>query len=55
MIVTSVVLTDIVHDDSSSPNAALLLASHVIDNTAKLIWCNWLASNKAALGDELSS
>ena len=43
MIVTSVALTDIVHDDSSSPKAALLLASHVINNTAKLIWCNWLA------------
>lgn len=43
MIVTSVVLTDIVHDNSSSPKAALLLASHVINNTAKLIWCNWLA------------
>ncbi|WP_201509514.1 methylated-DNA--[protein]-cysteine S-methyltransferase [Psychrobacter alimentarius] len=46
MIVTSVALTDIVHDDSSSPKAALLLASHVINNTAKLIWCNWLALNE---------
>ncbi|MGP5209667.1 methylated-DNA--[protein]-cysteine S-methyltransferase [Psychrobacter alimentarius] len=43
MIVTSVALNDIVYDDSSSPKADLLLASHVINNTAKLIWCNWLA------------
>ena len=43
MIITSIALSDIIHDDlSSSPNAALLLASHTIDNTAKLIWCNWL-------------
>lgn len=42
MIITSVVLSDIVHDELSSPNAALLLASHTIENRAKLVWCNWL-------------
>lgn len=46
MIITSVALSDIVHDDGSSPNSALLLASHTIDHTAKLIWCNWLARNE---------
>jgi len=42
VIITSVALSDIIHDDLSSPNAALLLASHTIGNTAKLVWCNWL-------------
>lgn len=42
MIITSVALSDINYDELSSPNAALLLASHTIDRTAKLVWCNWL-------------
>ena len=42
MIITSVVLSDITHDELSSPNAALLLASHTVDHIAKLVWCNWL-------------
>lgn len=42
MIITSVAVSDITHDELSSPNAALLLASHTIDDTAKLVWCNWL-------------
>lgn len=46
MIITSVALSDIVHDDLSSPNAALLLASHTIDNIAKLVWCNWLETDE---------
>ena len=46
MIITSVVLSDITHDELSSSNAALLLASHTIDGTAKLIWCNWLDTDE---------
>lgn len=46
MIITSVALSDIVHDDFSSPNAALLLASHKIDNIPKLVWCNWLETGE---------
>ena len=42
MIVTSVMLSDMVHDNLPYPKAALLLASHTIENTAKLVWCNWL-------------
>lgn len=42
MIITSVTLSDITYDDLSSPNAALLLASHTVENEAKLVWCNWL-------------
>lgn len=42
MIITSIELSDVVYDDLSSPNAALLLASHTIGNTTKLVWCNWL-------------
>ena len=42
MIVTSVMLSGMVHDNLPYPKAALLLASHTIENTAKLVWCNWL-------------
>lgn len=47
MIITSVPLSDIAssHNPLSS-EAALVLASHTIGNTATLICCNWLAADE---------
>ena len=47
MIVTSVALSDMANDnDSLSSAAALVLASHTVDNIPKLVWCNWLAADE---------
>ena len=46
MIVTSVMLSDMVHDSLSYPKAALLLASLTIDNSPKLVSLDWLADNQ---------
>ena len=46
MIVTSVMLSDMVHDNLPYPKAALLLASHTIENSPKLVSLDWLADNQ---------
>ncbi|TXD98003.1 methylated-DNA--[protein]-cysteine S-methyltransferase [Psychrobacter frigidicola] len=47
MIVTKVALSDITNDNPPlSSDAALVLASHTVGGTAKLIWCNWLAADE---------
>lgn len=46
MIVTRVMLSDMVHDNLPCPKAALLLASHTIDNSPKLVSLDWLADNQ---------
>lgn len=42
MMITCVAMSDITHHQASLPNTSILLASHTINDRAKLIWCNWL-------------
>ena len=46
MNITSFMLSDSAHKHSLSTNASLLLASHTVDDIAKLIWCNWLEADE---------
>ena len=46
MIITSIALSDITHDDNGQlPEASLLLASHMLDGAPRLVQCNWLAAD----------
>ncbi|MBP2280830.1 methylated-DNA-[protein]-cysteine S-methyltransferase [Psychrobacter sp. PL19] len=49
MIITHVTVPDIAayhHDNEQLSKAALLLGSHTIDGTAKLVWCKWLGADE---------
>ena len=47
MIITSIVLSDSASDDNDlSPDVSLILASHTIEGTAKLVCCSWLAADE---------
>ena len=43
MKLTRIKIADITTDSQLSENAALVLASHTLDGTAKLVWCKWCA------------
>lgn len=47
MIVTSVALSDSAQLNSSFTNVSILLASHTIAGTPKLICCTWLQANES--------
>jgi methylated-DNA-[protein]-cysteine S-methyltransferase len=47
MIITSIALSDSASDDNDlSPDVSLILASHTVEWTAKLICCSWLAADE---------
>ena len=47
MIITSIVLAGKGQAQVAFPESSLLLASHTIDGTAKLICCTWLAADES--------
>ena len=46
MIITRVALSDMTYNHRSYPKAALLLASHMVNNVPKLVSIDWLAENQ---------
>ena len=46
MIITRVALSDMTHNHRSYPKAALLLASHMVNNVPKLVSIDWLSENQ---------